>query len=196
MRSLLAMPLLFEKQAWGLAFICALLGLSVLAYADTVDDPEVADQLEAQPNTDAQDDNDLPTLDGSITMEERLRIYRDLDEYSRSVDSTHLIIEKQRRSMRERLMQRFAGSDKDNDGSISREEATESLPQIARHFSQVDTNGDGVVTLDELAAVYAKMRERRHPSMANKPDVKADLQDIESVKRKSKDMTAARKKSL
>lgn len=196
MRSLLATPLLFEKQAWGLAFICALLGLSVLAYADTVDDPEVVDQLEAQPSTDAQDDNELPTLDGSITMEERLRIYRDLDEYSRSVDSTHLIIEKQRRSMRDRLMQRFAGSDKDNDGSISREEATESLPQIARHFSQVDTNGDGVVTLDELAVVYARMRERRHPGMASKPEVKADLQDIESVKRKSRDMTAARKKSL
>jgi hypothetical protein len=188
---MLTMPILLEKQVWGIVFMCSLLGLSLLAYADAVEDPEIAEQM-TRPDTDAQEDNELPTLDGSITMEERIRIYRDLDQYSRSVDSTHLVIEKQRRDMRERLQQRFAGSDKDNDGSISREEATESLPQIARHFNQVDTNADGVVTLDELAVVHARMMERRHPNT-----VTSDVQEVDAPnKRKGKEVTAARKKSL
>lgn len=190
MRSMLTRPRLLHKRAWGLVFMGTLLGLSLLAYADAVEDAEVVEQI-PQAEADLPEEGELPTLDGSITMEERIRIYRDLDEYSRSVDSTHLLIEKQRRGMRERLQQRFAGSDKDNDGSISREEATESLPQIARHFSQVDTNGDGVITLDELAVVHAKMMERRHSGT-----LKTEVQEADAGKRKGKEVTAAHKKSL
>lgn len=198
-----------EKQAFGSILLTALFGLSLMAHAGPVENQEADDQdaqsqtqSEIQQTEELQQDNSLPTLDGSITMEERIRLYRDLDQYSRSIDSTHIVIENHRRGMRDRLQERFSGADKDNDGSISREEATESLPQIARHFSQVDANADGVVTLNELAVVQARMMERRRTVTA-KPEpqegsntVKSEVQEVDMIKRKNKELSASQKKAL
>lgn len=185
------LPHLQEKQTLGAMLICTLFGLSALAYAGAINTQEL-DNPAAQ--NDGLEDNTIPTLESSISMEERMQLHRDLAEYSRSIDSTHIMIENHRRGMRQRLYERFSGSDKDNDGSISREEATETLPQIARHFSQVDANGDGVITLNELAIVHARMVERQQRATTA---VKNEGQEVEVVRSKEKEVTAAtRKKAL
>lgn len=200
-----------EKQALGAAFLSAFFGLSLIAHAGSAENQE-ADLQEIQPvpelvqaEEDMLNEDELPTLDGSITMEERIRLYHDLERYSRSIDSTHIVIENHRRGMRQRLQERFSGADKDSNGSISREEATESLPQIARHFSQVDGNGDGVVTLNELAIVQAKMIARHQRSIMAKPQIPGDAntasteseaQEIDMIKRKSKELNTSQKKAL
>lgn len=188
---MLTFPHIQEKQTLGALLICTLFGVSVLAYAGAINTQE----LDTPPVQDADpEDNTIPTLESSISLEERMRLHRDLAEYSRSIDSTHITIENHRRGMRQRLYERFSGSDKDNDGSISREEATETLPQIARHFNQVDANGDGVITLNELAIVHARMVERQQRGI---PAAREEAQEVEVVKGKDKEVTASsRKKAL
>ncbi|MCB5185036.1 EF-hand domain-containing protein [Methylobacillus gramineus] len=123
------------------------------------------------------------TLDGKISLEDRLRLRRDLDEYSRSVDAAHAQIEDRRRVMRQRILERFQEADRDNNGVISREEATEFLPQVARHFMQFDLNGDGMITMNELETVQARIAERQHMAIEKK-----EMQDIsEQAKAKSKE---------
>ena len=143
-------------------------------------------------DSDNQDGTPQPALDGNISMEERMRLHRDLEEYSRTVDPAHVQIEERRRVMRMRLQQRFLGCDKDNDGSISREEAFETLPQIARHFSQVDLNNDGVITLNELEAAQARALEHQRAATAKVEEA----QETESAKRKNKELASNRKRAL
>jgi len=184
---MVAISRLHEIRA--LAALCTLMSLSALAYAGAINTQEL------EPNgAQGEQENPIPSLDGSISLEERMRLHRDLNAYSRSIDSNHIVIENHRRGMRQRLYERFSGSDKDNDGSISREEATETMPQIARHFNQVDTNGDGVVTLNELAVLHARMVERQ----LHAEEVPANnTQDVEVVKSNDKEVAAApRKKAL
>jgi len=177
----------------ALLTLCLLLGLSESIMAggrnDVARDGQPSEEVAPQ-SADA-DDNSAQTLDGNITDEERMRLRRDLDEYSRSVDPAHVQIEERRRVMHQRLVERFANSDKDNDGSISREEATETMPQIARHFNQVDLNGDGIITLNELEAAQARAIERRRAETA-----KNEVQDPEPPKRKNKDASTAHKRAL
>lgn len=144
-------------------------------------------------DSDSTDDAPQPALDSNISREDRMRLHRDLEEYSRTVDPAHVQIEERRRVMRMRLQERFLGSDKDNDGSISREEAFETMPQIARHFSQVDLNNDGVITLNELEAAQARAIEHQRAATA-----KAEIlqQETEPAKRKNKDLASNRKRSL
>lgn len=190
MHNMLIFSHLQEKQTLGALLICTLFGVSVMAYAGAINTQD----LEAQPAQGDQEDNTIPRLEGNISLEERMRLHRDLAEYSRSIDSTHIVIENHRRGMRQRLYERFSGSDKDNDGSISREEATETLPQIARHFSQVDANNDGVITLNELAIVHARMVERQRRAL---PAANEEAEEVEVVKGKEKEVTASsRKKAL
>jgi hypothetical protein len=183
----------FNKLGLAITAVCALFG-SVITSAGQTEPSQAEESAQSDPSGNAEAiEGGTTSLEGSITIEDRMRLHRDLNEYSRTVDPSHIVIEEHRRGMRQRLHERFTGSDKDSDGSISREEAAETLPQIARHFNQVDANGDGVVTLNELAVVHAKMVERRQPSTA-KSDVQ-EVQEVELAKRKSKD-SAARKKSL
>lgn len=183
----------FNRLGLTITAICALFGSAVgIAGQAGQPKPDESAQTDAA-IPDAAESNPTISLEESITVEDRLRLHRDLNEYSRTVDPSHIVIEEHRRGMRERLLARFNGSDKDNDGSISREEAAETLPQIARHFNQVDANGDGVVTLNELAVVHARMVERNNP-----PTMKSEVQEVQEVelaKRKGKDSTI-RKKAL
>ena len=150
------------------------------------------DETVAQSIDDNQDGTPQPALDGNISPEERMRLHRDLEEYSRTVDPAHVQIEERRRVMRMRLQQRFLGSDKDNDGSISREEAFETLPQIARHFNQVDLNNDGVITLNELEAAQARALEHQRAASAKAEEI----QEADPAKRKNKDLASNRKRAL
>jgi Ca2+-binding EF-hand superfamily protein len=90
--------------------------------------------------------------------------------------------------MQESIKVRFLDADNDGDGTIDRQEATERLPQIARHFSQVDTNQDNVISLDELEEAQVRILERRKAAEAAVEAKK--LQDADAVtvatKRKSK----------
>ena len=101
------------------------------------------------------------TLNLNFSPESREKLRKALDDYARTIDSDHDRIEERRRAMQESLEARFFDADNDGDGTIDRQEATEKLPQIARHFNQVDVNQDGVISLEELEETQAKMLERR-----------------------------------
>lgn len=60
--------------------------------------------------------------------------------------------EKCRAEIRARTEQRFRKGDANGDGRLTREEARQGMPAVARRFDAIDANEDGVVTLDELAA--------------------------------------------
>ena len=140
------------------------------------------------PVTETDSQEPVPqALEGNVSAEERLRLRNDLETYSRSEDPDHDRMEAQRRAMREHSKQRFQSADKDSDGSISREEAWESMPQLARHFDQVDTNSDGIITEDEMEAAQARMLERQRAASAKN--------DVQEPKRKSKD-TGNRRRAL
>lgn len=129
------------------------------------------------------------TLDLNFSPEDRLRLRKALDAYARSVDPAHQQISERRRAMQESVETRFLAADKDNDGSIDRQEATESLPQIARHFSSVDTNQDGLITVDELQAVQLRIEERRklaEAALQAKSQELVDANNPNNQKRKSK----------
>ena len=106
------------------------------------------------------------TLELNFSPENREKLRKALEDYSRSVDPNHEQIEERRRAMHESIQARFLATDNDNDGTIDRQEATESLPQIARHFSQVDTNQDNVISLIELENAQNKILERRKAAEA------------------------------
>lgn len=126
------------------------------------------------------------TLDLNFSPEDRLRLRKALDAYGRSVDPAHEQIAERRRAMQESIQTRFLAADKDNDGSIDRQEATESLPQIARHFNSVDTNQDGLITVDELQTVQSRIEERRKAAEAAMQLQNQEIADVNIPKRKNK----------
>jgi Ca2+-binding EF-hand superfamily protein len=90
--------------------------------------------------------------------------------------------------MHKRLQERFAQTDKDDDGTISREEAAEGMPQIVRHFSMIDLNSDNLVSLEELEALQLKIMERQRMAARFEP-VEPD-----PVKRKFKEVPNSKAK--
>jgi hypothetical protein len=55
------------------------------------------------------------------------------------------------------------------------------MPQILRHFAIIDTNGDGLISLEELEALQLKIIERQRMAVRVEP-VESEL-----TKRKTKD---------
>lgn len=51
--------------------------------------------------------------------------------------------------MHDRGGKMFAAADKDNDGTLDREEA-KAMPRVAKHFDEIDADKDGTVSLDEI----------------------------------------------
>ncbi len=154
-------------------------------------DPQAADE-------DEQDLTDPQTLGDEVSYEDRVMLRRDLDTYARSADPDHVQLEERRRMMRKQIQERFFAADHDNDGTLSREEATETLPQIARHFSEVDLNDDEVITINELAVAQAKALERQRIAEAKLIEAKEkEAKEVElQAKRKNKQAAANRKRSL
>lgn len=60
-----------------------------------------------------------------------------------------------------KMDQRFKKADSDGSGTLSRAEAEQGMPMLAKNFDRVDTNKDGQVTRDELAAARKKQGESR-----------------------------------
>jgi hypothetical protein len=125
-----------------------------------------------------------------VNMDDNIRLRRTLDEYSRTVDPAHVQIEERRRVMHNRLQERFSQTDKDNDGTISLEEAYDSMPQLARHFGAVDLNGDRLITLDELEALQARINERQRGV-----SIKTDAGEADNSKTKSKQSVVNNRKN-
>jgi Ca2+-binding EF-hand superfamily protein len=74
-------------------------------------------------------------------------------------------------SCRAQAMQRFEAdwkhADADGDGALSRAEAGNNMPGLARHFDKVDANKDGKITPEEAQAARAR---HHYPHRLPKPD--------------------------
>ena len=138
------------------------------------------------------------TLNLNFSPERREMLRKALEDYARSIDPSHDQIEERRRAMQESIEARFFEADYNNDSTIDRQEATEKLPQIARHFNSVDTNQDGVISLTELVEAQARILERRRAAEAaiqlekQRKALEAEVSD--DVKAKSKQATNSSKK--
>jgi Ca2+-binding EF-hand superfamily protein len=53
---------------------------------------------------------------------------------------------------------RFKAADKDNDGTLDKEEA-KSLPKVSKNFDAIDTDKDGTVSLEEIAAFMKSKKQ-------------------------------------
>lgn len=98
---------------------------------------------------------------GSVSLEDRMRLRMDLNHYSRTNDPIHHQIQDRRRSMSKGIQERFFRADRDNDNLLSRQEVVDSLPQVARHFNQVDLDGDEFISITELVDYQARLVERQ-----------------------------------
>lgn len=136
------------------------------------------------------------TLNLNFSPETREKLRKALDDYAKSVDQDHDRIEERRRAMQESIEARFLDADNDNDGTIDRQEATEKLPQIARLFSQVDANQDGVISLEELEEAQARAMERRRVAEAalEAQKLQASEASLAAAKQKNKQVSNNSKK--
>jgi hypothetical protein len=133
------------------------------------------------------------TIEYNFSPEDRARLRKALSDYAKNTDPEHVQIEQRRKAMRESVEARFDQCNHDADESLDREETTECLPQIARHFSYVDVDEDGVITLEELELAQAKLDERQKAAEA-----KLEAQRIKAVEAeiKSKGKAKVNKQAL
>jgi hypothetical protein len=127
------------------------------------------------------------TLEYNFSPEDRARLRKALGDYAKSSDPEHNQIEQKRKAMQESVEKRFDECNKDNDDSLDREEATHCLPQVARHFSYVDVDEDGVITLEELQLAQAKQIERQKAA-----DAKIEAQKIQEAEAAIKEKSSAK----
>ena len=62
-----------------------------------------------------------------------------------------------------RMETHFKAADKDNDGSLTREEA-KAMPRVAKNFDAIDADKSGTVTLKEIRAYMKAHRQERRKS--------------------------------
>jgi hypothetical protein len=130
------------------------------------------------------------TLESNFSPVDSARLRKALIDYARNNDPEHIKIKKQRKLMRDSLKQRFNRCNNDLDDSLDRQEVTECLPQIARHFNAVDIGEDDVITFEELELAQAKWRERHRAAEA-----RLEVQRIKDVEAEIKRKAAQRKES-
>jgi hypothetical protein len=174
-------------KAQSYSLVCSILFLLGMCFTlPTIADSKNSLLSEEKQATEENDQNGLEqTLDYNFSPEDRARLRKALADYAKSTDPEHNHIEQKRKAMRESIEERFNGCDKDNDDSIDREEATLCLPQIARRFSTVDVDEDGVITLEELELAQAKSIARQKAEEANIEAKKIQEAEAE-IKNKSK----------
>lgn len=183
----------------GLSFSVTAGGRSNLV--SPLDKPKRIVDDERQPDDVQRSEGLQQTLNLNFSPEHREKLRKALDAYARSVDPSHDQIEERRRAMQDSIETRFFEADTDNDGTLDRQEATEKLPQIARHFNSVDINQDNLISLGELVEAQARILERRKAAEAlleaEKNQRTQDTEAAISVKPKNKQATnTSKKKSL
>ena len=188
--------------------LCISLSSSLSTYAEnrnnlsaTADKSKRMVEDERFSEDDNRNDGYQKTLNLNFSPERREMLRKALEEYARSIDPSHDQIEERRRAMQESIEARFFEADTNNNSTIDRQEATEKLPQIARHFNSVDTNQDGVISLSELVEAQARILERRRAAEAaiqlEKQKRMIEAEALEEAKAKNKQATnAPKKKSL
>ena len=188
----------FSLQTALLLFVGATLSLPVNAGGKNslvADTKAVESKLaDVKPIAEENDESGLEqTIEYNFSPEDRARLRKALADYSKNTDPEHALIEQKRKAMRASVEARFNECDKDNDDSLDRIEATECLPQIARHFSYVDVDEDNVITLEELELAQAKMEERKKAEKA-----KMEAQRIQEAEAeiKNKGKAKANKQAL
>jgi hypothetical protein len=194
--------MVYKAQSYFITpFILFLIGMtmSLLAMADSKNSLQNSLLSEEKQSTEKQttEENDQSgleqTLEYNFSPEDRARLRKALADYAKTTDPEHDQIEHKRKAMKESVEERFNYCDKDNDDSIDREEATQCLPQIARHFSYVDVDEDGVITLDELELAQAKSVERQKAAEAK---IEAEKIQEAEAEIKSKSKAKANKQAL
>lgn len=130
------------------------------------------------------------TLEYNFSPVDRARLRKALSDYARNNDPEHIQIEHRRKVMKQSLKDRFTQCNNDLDDSLDRQEVTECLPQIARHFNAVDVDEDGVITFEELELAQAKWTERHKAAEA-----KLEAQRIKEAEAKIKSKAAQPKES-
>jgi hypothetical protein len=138
-----------ESFNMRLALVMTCLSMTVLVQAcvSTAESP-AADR----PSVDAN-------ADGVITREEA-QVYPRLSTHFDAADANRdgrlegaeveAGRESARREARAAIRERWTAADKDGDGAISQVEANESMPRLATRFGEVDANGDGKISRDEI----------------------------------------------
>ena len=54
------------------------------------------------------------------------------------------------------IADRFASCDKDRDGKLTKQEAKGCMPRVFGHFSDIDTDNKGYVTVAQIQALASK----------------------------------------
>lgn len=120
-------------------------------------------------------------LEQRMTPEASQELYEDLQSQSEAAYSDQAQIESRRQTMRKKMQERLLQADTDNDNSVSRIEAEESMPGLAKHFDQIDINHDGVITLDEMKAEDERRRELKEQK--KKREAQQKLQEAEAERK-------------
>jgi len=54
------------------------------------------------------------------------------------------------------IADRFASCDKDRDGKLTKQEAKGCMPRVYNHFSDIDTDNKGYVTVSQIQALASR----------------------------------------
>lgn len=160
------------------------------SFADTNTPAEVSDSLPVVNHPDDANYGLEKTLEYNFSPVDRARLRKALADYARNNDPEHIKIKLRRQAMKESLKERFTQCNNDLDDSLDRQEVTECLPQIARHFNAVDVDEDNVITFEELELAQAKWTERHKAAEA-----KLEAQRIKEAEADIKNKAAKPKKS-
>lgn len=150
--------MVISAKIWS-ASLC--LTTSVLFAANVCADTRLPLHLTENRITDNDEVGLSKTLEQNFSPEDRARLRKALSDYARNTDPDHQVMEQKRKAMHDSISQRFNECNRDNDDSLDREETTLCLPQVARHFSYVDVDDNGVITMEELELAQSRMMERQ-----------------------------------
>ena len=96
-----------------------------------------------------------------------------------SADQQATLMQQRRDKLHQKWEQRFRAADTDNSRTLSREECIKAgLPSsIIDNFDKIDTNHDGVLSPEELMAVYEKRLQAQEstPQSAEQSTVSGDI---------------------
>lgn len=165
----------------GAAFLLAI--YVPLSASEQANQQETSRQSPSSESTDTKPAS--PSLEQRMSPEERQRFNYNLQNNSGTVYPDHEKIESRRQLMRQKIQERLQRVDTDHDNSISRSEAEENMPGLARHFDEIDTNHDGIITIDEMKAVYEKKHGVLDPKTAKAKDKESLLPEGKKHNRKS-----------
>ena len=96
--------------------------------------------------------------DGTLTKDEAKampRVAKNFDAIDTDKDGTvslaeiQVAMKKMAREAHKRGVERFKSADKDNDGTLTKDEA-KAMPRVAKNFDAIDTDKDGTVSEKEI----------------------------------------------